>query len=85
MNAKPAIITLLAAALALLVLSGCGPRDRIVSVPCVNAKDLPADPPSARDRLTGNAATDVLVLADIALAWKAVAVKRAALLAGCVG
>lgn len=82
MNAKPAIVALLAAALTLLLLSGCGPKERIVSVPCAQRADNPPDPGPAKP-LTGNASVDVIILAERLLAWKEVAITRGALLEGC--
>ena len=78
---KPVLATMIAAAL----LSGCGQRVRSVPVPvaCVDTKDIPAMPESVKPRLTGNAAQDVLILADALLAWKEVAIRQRALLEGC--
>lgn len=81
---KPILCALLAAALA-LVLTACGPREKLVSVPCIDAKDIPAEPESIRPRLTGDAVYDATVLAQGLLAWKAVAIKQRALMAGCIG
>lgn len=68
-----------------LLITGCAPKVKLVSVPCIDAKDVPAEPESVRPRLTGNAASDVLVLADGLLAWKAYGLRLHGLTAGCVG
>ena len=82
MNAKPIIAALLTAALALLLLSGCAPRERIVSAPCVSAADLPPETP--RPILTGNERMDLATMTDTALALLDEAVRLRALLTGCV-
>ena len=83
MSAKPIIAALLSAALALLLLSGCGPRERLVSVPCANVADLPAATP--RPVLSGNERMDLAIMTDTALALLDEAVKLRALLTGCTG
>lgn len=83
MNAKPIIAALLGAALTLLLLSGCGQRERIVSVPCAVASDLPAE--TVKPRLTGNERMDLAIMTDTALSLLDEAVRLRAVLSGCVG
>lgn len=75
-----------AAILIALALAGCG-QAKVVSVPtpvaCVKRDQLPAEPASVKDDLTGNAAQDTAVLAVGLLEWKDYAGKLAALLKGC--
>lgn len=83
MNAKPLIAALLAAAIALLFLSGC--QARVVSVPvaCIDAGAIPEEPESVKQYLTGDAVNDATVLAMGLLAWKEYAIKVRALARGC--
>lgn len=83
MNAKPIIAALIGAALALLLLSGCKDRVRIVSVPCIQTSDVPAEPESVKPYLTGDAVNDATVLARGLLAWKEYGIKLHALTVGC--
>ena len=81
MNARPIIAALLTAALALLLLSGCAPKTRIVSVPCAVAADLPAETP--RPVLSGNERMDLAIMTQTALALLDEAVRLRAMLTGC--
>lgn len=67
---------------AALALAGCT-KERIVSVPCINAADLPPETP--RPVLTGNAGIDLARMTDTALQLLDEAVKLRALASGCVG
>ena len=82
MNARPIIAALLAAALTLLFVSGCAPRERIVSVPCVEQASIP--PETQKPVLTGNAVADVMVMLDTILALRNETGDLRALLKGCV-
>lgn len=84
MNVKPLIATLLGAALALLLLSGCAGKVVSVPVACIDASAIPAEPGSVKPHLTGDAVNDATVLALGLLAWKEYAIKLHALTAGCV-
>ena len=71
-----------------LVIAGCQPRERIVSVPtpvaCFEATQIPSEPESVRDSLTGNASRDSAILAVAVLEWREYAGKLGAILRGCV-
>ena len=82
MNTKPIISLLLGAALALLLMSGCAPRERLVSVPCAHATDLPPETP--KPVLTGNERMDLATMTDTALALLDEAVRLRLLLTGCI-
>lgn len=80
-----------------LLLAGCAGRapppaiaarvvtvDRPVAISCVKASDIPAEPPRIGDRLTGDAAADLPVVAASAVRLRAYAGQLAALLGGCI-
>ena len=71
----------LAALCAALALAGCA-RERIVSVPCIDAADLP--PETVKPQLTGNAGVDLATMTDTALKLLDEAVKLRALTKGCI-
>lgn len=79
---KALLTGLLAAALA-LVLASCGPRERLVSVPCIQISDIPPETP--KPVLSGNAGIDLARMTDTALQLLDEAVKLRALASGCVG
>jgi len=60
-------------------------REIEVAVPraCVPADQIPAEPETVADRLTGQAASDTLVLAESALTLRAWGRELAALLGAC--
>ena len=64
------------------ILAGCT-KERIVSVPCIDAADLPPETP--KPILTGNAGIDLAIMTDTALQLLDEAVKLRALTSGCVG
>lgn len=66
---------------AALTVAGCGQK-QIVSVPCIDAADLPAETP--KPTLTGNAGLDLAIMTDTALALLDEAVKLRALASGCL-
>lgn len=55
-----------------------------VPVPCVKREQIPAAPPSIRDKLTGNAAADIGPIAASALELRQALNEALALLGGCV-
>jgi hypothetical protein len=65
-----------------LALGFCSP-DKVVSVPCIDAADLPPETP--RPVLTGNAGIDLARMTDTALQLLDEAVRLRALASGCVG
>ena len=80
-----------------LLLAGCAGRvpppaiearvvtvDRVVAVTCVRREQIPAEPAKIGDRLTGDAAHDLPVVAVSALRLRAWGGQLAALLTGCV-
>ena len=93
-----AAITRLIRGLALaLLLAGCAGRvpppaiearvvtvDRPVAISCVKASDIPAEPTKIGDRLTGDAARDLPVVAASAVRLRAWGGQLAALLGGCI-
>ena len=74
-------------ALATALLSGCSPREKIVSVPtpvaCVKSAEIPLEPPRVASQLTGNAAADLPIVAVSALELRDWGQKLRALLRGC--
>lgn len=70
-----------------LVLAGCGGKAPIRSTPtpvaCVKAVDIPSEPETVGSKLTGNAATDIPILAVSALDLRDWGQKLRALLRGC--
>ena len=89
--------TMKATLLAALLLAGCAGRvpppaieARVVTVTvpvaisCVKASDIPAEPAKIGDRLTGDAARDLPVVAASAVRLRAWGGQLAALLGGCV-
>ena len=72
-----AVIALCAA----LALAGCT-KERIVSVPCIDAADLPPETP--KPTLTGNAGVDLAIMTDTALQLLDEATKLRALAQGCI-
>lgn len=79
---KAAIVGLLTAALALVLVS-CGPHERITSVPCIDASQMPPETP--RPVLSGNAGVDLAIMTRTALELLDEAEKLRALASGCVG
>ncbi|WP_062788594.1 hypothetical protein [Novosphingobium capsulatum] len=57
--------------------------DLPVAVPCVDAKDVPADPPRVGDQLTGDAVHDIGPVAASNLRLRAAFDKALALLQAC--
>ena len=55
-----------------------------VAISCVTASDIPAEPAKVGDRLTGDAARDLPVVAASAVRLRAWGGQLAALLGGCV-
>jgi len=78
---------LVAIALAALALSGCAHKIRYVAVPCVSPAqydELRASvPPKVRDRLTGNAAEDIKIIAASNVRLRAHAESLLKILEGC--
>lgn len=68
---------------AALALAACGAKERVVSVPCINEADLPAETP--KPVLTGNQGIDLGIMTDTALKLLDEAVKLRALTRGCIG
>ena len=74
-----------------LLLAGCTakPEVRAVSVPtpvtCVDRNRIPAEPPRVARRLTGNAKTDLEIVAESAKNLRAWGQEMRALLEHCVG
>lgn len=55
-----------------------------VPIYCATAEQLPAEPPHVSDQLTGNAATDIGIIAVSALELRKALRESLALLSGCV-
>ena len=83
--------------IAALLLAGCAGRvpppaiaatvvrvEVPVAISCVKASDIPAEPAKIGGRLTGDAATDLPVVAASAVRLRAYAGQLAALLTGCI-
>lgn len=77
---KLIITGLLAAALA-LVLASCGPKEHLVSTPCLDRSALP--PETAKPVLTGNAGRDLAIMTNTALELLDEAEKLRAMMEGC--
>lgn len=81
--------------LALFALAACQSAQpvgiRTVEIPvaspvaCVTPEQIPAEPETIRERLTGEAVSDALLLAESALELRRYGGELRALLAGCVG
>jgi hypothetical protein len=78
---------------ALVALAACAPKPPIgievreVFVPtpvaCVDAAQIPVEPPRIAERLTGHAVTDLLIVSESALELRKAFQEATALLAGC--
>lgn len=77
-----------------LALAGCatdqgGIEVRTVEVPtpveCVPANEIPEEPPTVSDRLTGSAAVDLAIIAESALLLRAWGKEMHAALTACAG
>jgi ABC-type uncharacterized transport system auxiliary subunit len=65
-------------------LAGCAPHPRFSTVYCLSHdQQLPAEPPKIKDKLTGDAATDVGTLAGSAIRLRAWGEGLQTILEGC--
>ena len=74
-----------------LLLAGCAAKPEVRAVPvptpvtCVDRNRIPAEPPRVARRLTGNAKTDLEIVAESAKNLRAWGQEMRALLEQCVG
>lgn len=76
------LITALVAVILGILIVGCAPKDRLVSVSCVQVSDIP--PETQKPTLTGNAAADAMILLETVLALRNETGDLRALIKGCV-